>query len=107
MKRGDIVRVALQGDYGKPRPALVVQADIAPQHPSVVVLPITSMLLDAPLWRITLEATPANGLRERSQIMLDKPATVPRKRVGAPIGRLDETTLGQIGRTLAIWLGLA
>ena len=28
MKRGDLVTIALQGDYGKPRPALVVQSDL-------------------------------------------------------------------------------
>ncbi|MHB8211101.1 MAG: type II toxin-antitoxin system PemK/MazF family toxin [Acidithiobacillus sp.] len=28
MNRGAVVVVALQGDYGKPRPALVVQSDM-------------------------------------------------------------------------------
>lgn len=107
LKRGDIVTVALQGDYGKPRPALIIQADLAPEHPSIVVLPIISTLLDAPLWRVALEPAVENGLRERSQIMLDKPTTVPQRRVGPAIGKLNDAVLGQIGRTLAVWLGLA
>ena len=28
IKRGDIVTCALSGDYGKPRPAVVVQSDL-------------------------------------------------------------------------------
>lgn len=28
MRRGDIVTIALQGDYGKPRPALIIQSDL-------------------------------------------------------------------------------
>ncbi|MEZ1817420.1 type II toxin-antitoxin system PemK/MazF family toxin, partial [Pseudomonas aeruginosa] len=46
MKRGDLVTVALQGDYGKPRPALVIQSDQFPGTASVVVLPVTSTLMD-------------------------------------------------------------
>ena len=42
MKRGDLVTVALQGDLGKPRPALVIQSDLFEAHPSVTILPVTS-----------------------------------------------------------------
>jgi hypothetical protein len=35
MRRGDLVVVSLPGDYGKPRPALVVQCDWFAEHPSV------------------------------------------------------------------------
>ncbi|MGY9040082.1 MAG: type II toxin-antitoxin system PemK/MazF family toxin, partial [Rhodobacterales bacterium] len=76
VRRGDLVTVALQGDYGKPRPALVIQADQFADLGSVVILPITSTLVDAPLLRPTVEPTPENGLRKASQIMLDKPMTV-------------------------------
>lgn len=38
MLRGDLVTVALSGDYGKPRPALVIQADAFAGHPSVTLL---------------------------------------------------------------------
>src|SRR5437868_3134847 len=71
MKRGDLVVVALQGDYGKPRPALVVQSDLFDEHPSLTIAPVTSTIADAPLFRVTIEPTATNGLRAVSQIMVD------------------------------------
>jgi mRNA interferase MazF len=63
LKRGDVVVVALAGDYGKPRPALVVQSDLFNEtHASVTVVPVTSTLVDAPIFRLTVEPSPANGL---------------------------------------------
>ena len=82
MKRGDVVTIALQGDYGKPRPALVVQSDLFDAHPSVTILPITSELRDTPLFRVDVEPSDANGLRKKSQVMVDKAQTVARAKVG-------------------------
>ena len=62
MRRGDLVTVALQGDLGKPRPALVVQCDLFDEHPPVTVLPVTSEQVDAPLFRLTLLPDAGNGL---------------------------------------------
>ena len=62
--RGDIVTVAMQGDFGKPRPALVIQSDQFVEHTSVTVLPITSTLVNAPLLRITVQPDPENGLQK-------------------------------------------
>ena len=79
MRRGDLVTVALRGDAGKPRPALVVQADeLFADLPTVVVLPLTSMLADLSLTRVTLEPTEANGLRAPSQVMASEPKLLPR-----------------------------
>lgn len=66
MQRGDLVTVALQGDLGKPRPALVVQSDLFSAHPSVTVLPVTSELVDAPVFRLTLVPDARNGLQRPS-----------------------------------------
>ena len=77
MKRGDLVTIALQGDYGKPRPALVVQSDLFSEHPSVTILPVTSDLRKAPLFRIDVEPTAGTNLKNRSQVMVDKVQTVP------------------------------
>lgn len=107
MKRGDLVTVALQGDYGKPRPALVIQADQFADLGSVVILPITSTLVDAPLLRPTVEPSPDNGLRKASQIMLDKPMTVKADKIGATFGHLDDTSMVSVNRSLALVLGLA
>jgi mRNA interferase MazF len=69
VRRGDLVTVAVSGDYGKPRPAPIVQADVYAEHPSVTVLPLTSELIDAPLLRVTVEPGASTGLRLRSQVM--------------------------------------
>lgn len=107
IKRGDLVTVALQGAYGKPRPALVIQSNLFAGHPSVTILPITSELLPTPLFRIEVEPTAANGLNVRSQIMVDKAHTVPREKVGTAFGRLDKATMMAVHRALALWLGFA
>lgn len=79
LKRGDLVVVAMAGDYGKPRPALVVQANLFNEtHTSVTLVPVTSTLVDAPLFRLTVAPSPGNGLRALSQIMIDKVTTVAR-----------------------------
>jgi mRNA interferase MazF len=105
VRRGDLVTVALQGDYGKPRPALVVQSDFFDEHPSVTLLPVTGELRDTPLFRILVQPDPANGLHKPSQVMVDKAQTVPRDKVGAIIGRLDEDDLVSVSRALAVFLG--
>ena len=107
MKRGDIVTVALPGAYGKPRPALVIQSDLFDEHPSVTILPVTSELRDTPLFRITVNSTPENGLLKTSQVMVDKTHTVPRDKISKRLGRLDEDTLLSINRALALFLGFA
>src|SRR5215467_10484352 len=69
MRRGDVVTVAAGGDYGKPRPAVIVQTDAFPaSHASVVVCQLTSELVDAPDFRVSVDPTPENGLRVTSQV---------------------------------------
>ncbi len=51
--RGGLVTTAMQGDLGKPRPALVIQSNQFSEHGSATVLPITSALVTAPLLRVT------------------------------------------------------
>ena len=106
MKRGDLVTVAVSGDYGKPRPALVVQADAFDLHPSFTVLPLTSELHDAPLFRILVETGKESGLRAPSQVMVDKATTVPRSKIGARIGHLNAETMRIVDRALRDFLGL-
>ena len=107
MRRGDLVTVALQGDYGKPRPALVIQSDQFPGTASVVVLPVTSTLVEAPLLRLTVEPDARNGLRATSQVMLDKPMTVKADKIGPAFGTLDDAAIVSMNRSLALFLGLA
>lgn len=99
--------VAGQGDYGKPRPALVIQANQFSEHSSVTILPITSTLIDAPLLRITVQPNAENGLQKPSQIMIDKTMTVKRDKVGPTFGHIDVDKLVEIERCLAVFFGIA
>ena len=107
MNRGAVVIVALRGDYGKPRPALVVQADVFSALPSVTILPITSDLRDAPLYRVEMEHSTNVGLEKPSQIMVDKPQTIPREKVSQVVGHLDDNTMVAVNRAMALFLGFA
>lgn len=107
MRRGDLVTIALQGDFGKPRPALIIQSDQFDAHATVTVLLVSSTLTNAPLFRLTIDPTPENGLRARSQVMVDKAMTVKRDKVGRVIGRLDDDTMIAVNRSLLLWVGLA
>ena len=107
MKRGDVVLVVVAGDYGKPRPAVVVQTDLVNDtHSSIVVCPITSHLQDAELFRLTIEPSPDSGLQKTSQIMVDKIVAVRRDKIREGIGSLDEALRIRLNRSLAFWLGL-
>ena len=105
--RGDFVTIAMQGDLGKPRPALVIQADQFGEHSSVTVLPVTSTLIAAPLLRITVPPDKKNGLQKPSQVMVDKAITVKRDKVGPAFGHIDVNTLVEVERCLAVFLGIA
>jgi mRNA interferase MazF len=103
--RGDIVVVALSGDYGKPRPALVVQSDaFNPTHSSIVVCPITSHLIEASLFRITLHPSPATGLKSVSQVMVDKLMAIRLDRISKVIGRVDSRIIASLNQALKNWL---
>lgn len=107
MKRGDLVTIALSGDFGKPRPALVIQSDQFAETGTVTVLLISSTLVDAPLIRTTIEPTPTNGLRARSQITVDKAMSVKRDKIGATIGSLDAEAMLAVTRSLAVFFAIA
>jgi mRNA interferase MazF len=108
MKRGDVVTVAAAEDYGEARPAVIVQTDALPEkHACVVICQMTSQIVDAPYFRITIDPTKRNGLRVRSQVMTDKPVAVRRGRIGQLIGHLDHGDLRRLNVALAFVMGLA
>ena len=106
MKRGDLVTIVVNGDYGKPRPALIVQSDAFDLLPSVTVLQLTSDVHDEHLTRMTGNPTIENGLRERSQVMIDRAMTVPRTKVGRVFGHLDGDTIANINKAMMRFMGL-
>lgn len=107
MKRGDFVPVAMQGNFGKPRPALILQSDRFDEHATMTILPVTSTIVDAPLLRITIEPNETNGLNKTSQVMVDKTMTVVKEKVGKPFGKIEKNTMLEIERCMAVFLGFA
>jgi len=108
LKRGDVVTVVLPGGLGKPRPAVVIQADMAgPTTATVTVLPFTSTKVDAPLFRIEVAPSEPNGLEKLCYVQIDKATSPPRAKIGAVIGSVDDTTMRAINRALVVFLGLA
>jgi mRNA interferase MazF len=101
-----LVAVVLPGRYGKPRPGLVVQDDAFAPLPSVTVLPLTSDLRGLSLLRIPLPASQGTGLRVPSEVQVDKIMTVPRDKIGARLGGLDEDAMQHVDEALRRFLGL-
>ena len=105
MKRGDLITVAMSGAFGKPRPAVVVQADGFEALDSVTFLPLSSEILPRQVFRVTVEPTATNGLREISQILADKCSTLRLNKVGPVFGKLSDMEMNQVDRALAVFLG--
>lgn len=105
--KGDIITCALSGDYGKPRPALIVQSDLFnPTHSSIVICPITSMLIDASLFRISIYPSSYNHLKVISQIMIDKITTIKKKKIAEKIGKIEDHILQQVNTGLKLWFDI-
>lgn len=108
MRRGDIVTVALAGDLGKPRPAVIVESDRLAPTDHVVICPGTSNVrFDVGQRRIHIEPDNNNGLRTPTQFQVDKVTVVRRAKCGPVIGRLDEPGMERLNETVALVLGLA
>jgi mRNA interferase MazF len=108
MNRGDLVTIAIQGDFGKPRPALVIQSDVFSDiHETVTVALLSSRIVQAPIFRLNVAPDDHNGLTKECQIQIDKIMSIRKERIGSTIGKLDDTMLVRVNRALALWLGLA
>lgn len=109
MRRGDIVTIVMQGDYGKPRPAVVVQSTslLKADESSVIVCPLTSHLGSTAHVRIDIKPSVNNGLHEHSQIMTEKIVALPRHKIGKIIGQAEESVMQQLNIALIFILSLA
>jgi mRNA interferase MazF len=105
--RGDIVSIVTQGDYGKPRPAIIVQSNRLLQTRSVLVCPMTTTDSDTSDVRLTIQPVLETGLRTISFAMVDKVTAVLRRKCGRAIGRLPDTDMVQLDVMLALVMGLA
>jgi mRNA interferase MazF len=106
--RGEIWTAAGGKDYaGKPRPIVIVQDDRFDATSSITICAFTSDPTDAPLLRLVVEPSEANGLEKVSRLMVDKVTTVPKAKLGRRIGRLADDDVVRLNRALMIFLGLA
>ena len=107
VSRGDFVSVVAGGDYGKPRPALVIQSDLYNDtHHSVTICLVTSTLVDAPLFRIPIKPLKRNGLNVISQVMVDKVQTARRDRIKTVIGAASLAEMRAVDVALRGWMSL-
>lgn len=107
LQRGDIILCALQGDYGKVRPAVIVQSDLFnATHASVSICPITSHLVNTPLFRLTLSSNQTTGLDNESQIMVDKISYIKTEKIKQKIGNLTVHEMQLLDSALKLWLNL-
>lgn len=108
MRRGDIWTVAGGKGYaGKPRPAVIVQDDSFDATDSITICAFTTDETEAPLFRLPVEPNGRNGLRAACRLMVDRITTVPKARIGAHIGRLDDEDILRLNRAVLVFLGLA
>jgi mRNA interferase MazF len=71
----------------------------------VTVCPFTTTEVEAPLLRVPVLASAANGLGHDSFLMVDKITTVRRSNAQTVLGRLEATTLVEFERRLLVFLG--
>jgi len=108
MRRGEIWTVAGGSDYtGKPRPAAIVQDDSFDATSSVTICAFTTDPTEAALFRIPIQPTEQNGLRSPCSLMVDKLTTIPKRKVGDYVGRLDDEDVVRLNRAILVFLGLA
>ena len=108
MRRGDIWTVSVAEDYaGKPRPVVIVQDDSFDGTGSITICAFTTDETEAPLFRLPLEPNERNGLRATCRLMVDKITTVPKTKIGARVGRLDDEDILRLNQAVLVFLGLA
>jgi mRNA interferase MazF len=107
VKRGEVWTAAGGEAYaGKPRPVVILQDDRFDATDSVTTCPFTSDPVSA-AFRVRVEPSPGNGLRNRSFAMTDKISSLPRTRLRDRVGRLDSGDMASINRAVFVFLGLA
>ncbi len=108
MKRGEIWTVAGGKHYaGKPRPVVIVQDDSFDATGSITICAFTTDDTDAPLFRLSVQPNGRNGLRATCRLMVDKISTVPKAKLGARVGRLDDEDILRLNQAIVVFLGVA
>ena len=107
MKRGEIWTVSGGTEYtGKPRPAIILQDDKYSKTASVTICPMTSDATNVHGVRLLVSPSTVNKLTKPTQIQVDKVSTVSRGKLGARIGKLEDSHLEDLSRAVTVFLGL-
>jgi mRNA interferase MazF len=112
LKRGEIwignLNASRGAETGKIRPVLILEADWLSglEGSTVIVLPLTTQVQpDRQPLRPLLK--PREGLRDLSQVLVDKPRTLDRLRLApGPLAKLSQAEMALVDRSLAMVLGL-
>lgn len=108
LSRGDTVIAVFPGELGKPRPAIIMQADaFLATYSTVLACPLTTHIIDAPLLRPIIEPDAQNGLRDLSQVMVEKITPVRNEVIGQRIGRIADSDMNRIEVALMHITGLS
>lgn len=107
MRRGDVYTATVRGpSTGKPRPVVVLQDDHFDATASITVCPLTTTTVAAPLARVPIEPTDANGISDPGRLMVDKVTTMRRQNLHRRLGRLSDEDMVRLSRALIVFLGL-
>ena len=95
-------------EAGKMRPVLVIQTNLLNKinHPSTLVLPLTSNLLDSEILRTRIKAKEVEGLEKDSDIMLDQIRAIDNKRFIKKLGVIPKSKIKTVQENLKIVLDL-
>lgn len=105
MKRGEIYYIVPPRDFGKQRPAVVIQSSLFLAHaPSVTFCLMTGSIQFVNPVRILVNPTRANGLDQPSLIQIDKIVTVEADRIRNRIGVLTPVQVAAVDAALKLWL---
>ena len=74
---------------------------------SITICAFTSDPTDAPLFRLVVEPNERNGLRATCRLMVDKITIVPKAKMGAQVGRLDDEDMVRLNQAMTVFLGMA
>jgi mRNA interferase MazF len=107
MRRGELYVAAPPGDYGKPRPVVIVQSDLFIEaRDSITVCLLSSGLIDAPLFRVRVKRGSSNRLKRACDVMADKVMTLRKERLRQSLGSLSPDELVAVDQALRRWLAL-
>jgi mRNA interferase MazF len=108
VKRGEVWTQAGGSGYAsKPRPVLIVQSDLLAETESVVVCLFTSREGSPLSSRLPFEPDAENGLREPSDLMVDKIMAVARKKLDRRLGAVTAEDIDRVEDAMFLVLGFA